>query len=76
VVTVARSNPHLSKAGAVLCRGEFAKSARQAVQTSFPSGVPSGGHLRREHSAAMAQKVTFGQTKPENVLPMPKEATA
>jgi integrase len=31
------------------------------------------GHLRREHSAAMAAKVTFGQSRPDNVVPMPKE---
>jgi integrase len=28
------------------------------------------GHLRREHSREMAAKVTFGQTKPENVIPL------
>jgi integrase len=32
------------------------------------------GHLRQQHSQAMAAKVTFGQAVPENVLPMPKEA--
>jgi integrase len=29
------------------------------------------GHLRRSHSASMAAKVTFGQTLPENVTPLP-----
>jgi len=29
------------------------------------------GHLRRAHSQDMAAKVTFGQTLPENVLPLP-----
>jgi integrase len=33
------------------------------------------GHLREQHSAAMAQKVTFAAPQPANVLPMPKEAT-
>jgi hypothetical protein len=28
------------------------------------------GHLRRTHSQDMAAKVTFGQTLPENVVPM------
>ena len=32
------------------------------------------GHLREQHSAAMAQKVTFSAIHPDNVLPMPKEA--
>jgi integrase len=32
------------------------------------------GHLREQHSAAMAQKVTFSPPQPANVLPMPKEA--
>lgn len=32
------------------------------------------GHLREQHSAAMAQKVTFATPQPANVLPMPKEA--
>jgi hypothetical protein len=30
------------------------------------------GHLRRSHSQDMAAKVTFGQTLPENVTPMPQ----
>jgi integrase len=30
------------------------------------------GHLRREHSAAMAQRVTFGEVMPENVVSLPK----
>jgi integrase len=34
------------------------------------------GHLRREHSTAMAQKVTFGQVLPENVLRLPEPASA
>ena len=36
------------------------------------------GHLRRAHSQDMAAKVTFGQTLPENVtpLPMPQAAAA
>jgi hypothetical protein len=35
------------------------------------------GHLRDQHSAAMAQKVTFGATPlPENTIPMPKEQHA
>jgi integrase len=34
------------------------------------------GHLRRAHSAEMAAKVTFGQTKPENVLPLPQAQEA
>jgi integrase len=34
------------------------------------------GHLRREHSSAMAQKVTFGRTAPENVLPLPQASLA
>jgi integrase len=32
------------------------------------------GHLREQHSAEMAQKVTFSAPQPANVLPMPKEA--
>lgn len=32
------------------------------------------GHLREQHSAAMAQKVTFSQPMPANVLPMVKES--
>jgi integrase len=34
------------------------------------------GHLRRGHSVAMAQKVTFGKPAPENVVPMPKQGVA
>jgi integrase len=33
------------------------------------------GHLRREHSAAMAQKVTFSKAQPENVIQMPAQTT-
>lgn len=29
------------------------------------------GHLRRSHSQEQAQKVMFGQSQPENVMPMP-----
>lgn len=31
------------------------------------------GHLRDKHSVSMAQRVTFSQPLPANVLPMPKE---
>jgi len=31
------------------------------------------GHLRDKHSNAMAQRVTFSQPRPENVLPMVKD---
>ena len=31
------------------------------------------GHLRREHSAAMAQRVTFDSAPVSKVIPMPKE---
>jgi integrase len=35
------------------------------------------GHLRQEHSQAMAQKVTFGMPElPANVVKMPKRAVA
>jgi integrase len=34
------------------------------------------GHLRDKHSVSMAQRVTFSQVTPANVLPMPKEAVA
>ncbi|HWW00475.1 MAG TPA: site-specific integrase [Candidatus Acidoferrum sp.] len=34
------------------------------------------GHLQREHSQKMAAKVSFGQEKPENVITLPKAATA
>jgi integrase len=33
------------------------------------------GHLREQHSAEMAQKVTFSTPQPTNVLPMPKDAS-
>jgi hypothetical protein len=32
------------------------------------------GHLREQHSAAMAQKVTFSATQPANVLPISQES--
>jgi integrase len=32
------------------------------------------GHLRREHSAAMAQRVTFDNKPAANIVPMPREA--
>jgi integrase len=31
------------------------------------------GHLRDDHSAEMAQKVTFSKAQPENVIPMPDQ---
>jgi hypothetical protein len=31
------------------------------------------GHLRNDHSAAMAQKVTFSKPKPDNVVQMPDQ---
>jgi hypothetical protein len=34
------------------------------------------GHLRRAHSQDMAAKVTFGQTLPENVTPLPMAQAA
>jgi len=33
------------------------------------------GHLRDQHSVAMAQKVTFAKTQPENVIQMPEHKT-
>jgi integrase len=33
------------------------------------------GHLRDQHSAAMAQKVTFSKAQPENVVQMPAQTT-
>jgi len=34
------------------------------------------GHLRRTHSQSMAAMVTFGQTLPENVTPLPTAQAA
>jgi integrase len=34
------------------------------------------GHLRDQHSVAMAQKVTFSKAQPENVIQMPRQKVA
>ena len=33
------------------------------------------GHLRDQHSVAMAQKVTFSKPQPDNVVQVPKQKT-